>query len=131
MRSSRTNEINIRLDMAIKRITQGCWDGVREGAEIVREEALRLCPKDTGRLRESCPKPVIDRRGPTIFGTIEFRAPYAIYVHECNRAYRTPGTQWKYLETALHKMARPAVRQAIIGRINWARAALAWSEYAE
>lgn len=32
---------------------------------------------------------------------VGFSAYYAIYVHEIQKAYKAPGTQWKYLETAV------------------------------
>jgi hypothetical protein len=62
--------------------------------ELVKEEAVRRCPIDTGALRQSARVKV---RGNT--GSISFEMPYALYVHEILH-YRHPVGEAKFLENA-------------------------------
>jgi hypothetical protein len=62
--------------------------------ELVKEEAVRRCPIDTGALRKSARVKI---RGNT--GSINFGMSYAIYVHE-RLDLRHPVGEAKFLENA-------------------------------
>jgi hypothetical protein len=71
-------------------------------AQVVLRKALKLCPIDTGALRDTGTAHVTGR-GFGARAVVEFGgpdAPYALYVHENLDAYHEPPTQAKFLEAA-------------------------------
>lgn len=91
--------------------------GPKAMARAITLVALRsflLCPEDTGALRRSLVVDVRTNVNGNVVGTVGYGSPrfkpvkkghnypceYAVYVHEIDKAYKFPGTQWKYLETA-------------------------------
>lgn len=71
----------------------------------VGDRALELTPIDTGNLRDSQYRHVEKRPG-QIVGRVGYwseQADYAVLVHETDREYRQPGTQWKFLEQAFRE----------------------------
>lgn len=67
------------------------------GTEIATR-AMRLCPVDTGYLRASRYVTKPTHSGYRFELVVGFGAPYAVYVHNINRAYAVG--QWKFLEQA-------------------------------
>jgi hypothetical protein len=69
---------------------------------LVRRAAAPLTPIDKGNLRGSQGHKVISGVTSGEIGVvIYYTASYAPYVHEIDKNYQSPGTQWKFLETAL------------------------------
>lgn len=74
---------------------------MRAAGLVVLGRARELTPVDTGNLINSSDILVGRVRGKW---TVEvfYTAEYAPIVHETNRKYRKPGSQWKFLETAVN-----------------------------
>lgn len=72
--------------------------------EKIGQEALQLTPKKTGNLRDSQYRRVDDEGNQVVIriGYWSKQAPYAVRAHEVDfkPRYTTPGTQFKFLETA-------------------------------
>ena len=112
-----------RLQKKVRAIVASVDDASESALEVVGESILRrsdeLAPKKTGALRASSFVKVTKARkargdvsagissGPVV--TIGYNkdgsAPYAVFTHEIGpyKNPTTPGTQYKYLETALHE----------------------------
>jgi len=76
--------------------------GVQQAGLHVLRMSTKICPVDTGNLRGSGTTQMYDTfRGPGV--VIAFTASYAIFVHEIQKAYRAPGTGWKFLEKVLKR----------------------------
>jgi len=91
---------------------------VPEAAEILLEESNKLCPVDTGRLKESGTI-VIQGKGLNTRAWVVYDTPYAIFVHENLEVFHEPPTQAKFLEEAvrrykrdIHKFIRKEVQDA-------------------
>ncbi len=94
---------------AIKRRTfAGMWEAVL----IVVRRSKELTPVDTGNLINSAYVNVTQDAGGQAVGEIGYTAAYAPFVHEVEREYKKPGSQWKFLETALKEKA-PDVLEAL------------------
>jgi hypothetical protein len=100
-------EVQTELNRKIAEIGGRRSQAAMEGAGlIVLGEARVLTPVDTGNLINSSYTESF-QNGKGEWGVeIGYTAEYAVAVHETNRAYRKPGSQWKYLETALYTKAR-------------------------
>ena len=112
-------EIASRLDNLVRGYpTEGKNAMWLEMAKVMNE-ALRLCPVDTGYLRGSRvveePSNLYDG---TIMATIGFSAEYAYWVHELTGNYHNPPTQAKFLEVPLLK-ALPTLAEKVADRIEW------------
>jgi hypothetical protein len=84
-----------RFEMSLKRLNDlKRLKMMPYALELVKEEAVRRCPIDTGALRNSARVKI---RGNT--GGISFEMPYASYVHEILH-YRHPVGEAKFLENA-------------------------------
>lgn len=77
---------------------------------MVRRDAARLTPVRNGDLIRSQYGEVYRDAQGGYSGVIGYTMSYAPYVHEINKRYRKPGSQWKYLETALKNNASKIVR---------------------
>jgi hypothetical protein len=86
---------------ATRKIMIGCFNGLMVAGNRVKKTSQMLCPEDSGTLRRSCLGPTISTRGTKMIAEIAYTTYYAVYVHECNRNYHKPGSQWKFLETAM------------------------------
>lgn len=90
------------LNREINQIQGRTKAGLREAALLIRRRAQQLAPHDTGHLEGSAYTEAYDTPlGPG--AEIGFMALYAVFVHEIDRNYRKPGSQWKYLETAINE----------------------------
>ena len=88
------------LNKEIKGIENRTQAGVTAAALKVKAESMKLTPVDTGNLKASAYVnfPAIKNIPSAEIG---YTASYAVFVHEINNNYIAPGTQWKFLETAL------------------------------
>lgn len=94
-------EVMARLNAEIEKIEGRTKAGLWEAALMVRREAQKLCPVDTGNLKASAYTLAYQTpEGPG--AEVGFTASYAAAVHEINANY-TVG-EWKFLETALKKL---------------------------
>lgn len=75
-------------------------DAMTQAALLVKARSVRLTPVKYGDLRKSSYINVY-KTGQGFNAEIGYTAAYAVYVHEIDKAYKAPGTQWKFLETAL------------------------------
>ncbi len=94
-----------------------------KAAEILLEEANKICPVDTGDLRDSG-HVVVEGEGFSTEATVIYDAEYAIYVHENLDAYHAPPTQAKWLEETLRQYRgsiSSMIRQEVKDAINEAR----------
>lgn len=81
------------------RTKQGLWIA----AENIRRDAQLLTPVATGNLKGSAYVNAYNTpRGPG--AEIGFTASYAVFVHEVKASHKVG--QWKFLETAMKKLAR-------------------------
>ena len=86
---------NLPFEMALRRLNNlKKLKQMPFALELVKEEAVRRCPIDTGALRKSARVKI---RGNT--GSIAFTMPYSTYVHEILH-YRHPVGEAKFLENA-------------------------------
>jgi hypothetical protein len=84
------------LDKVVDHLSE--WLG--EGIDIVKDEAVRLCPKETNELANSAYSDVVeDYSGLT--GIVGFRKPWASKEHEHLDYHHHNGGQPKYEETAI------------------------------
>ena len=111
------------LNRKFAEIVRGQKKGVRrvlyKSGHYILGVALPLTPIDLGNLRgSSFVEPVEDENGPGV--VIGYTANYAAYVHETNKNYVAPGTQWKFLETAVNRSREFVVKEAVkeLKRIN-------------
>ena len=70
-------------------------DKIKALGKAIYGRSIELCPIDTGTLRDSA----VLRVGSNYF-EIEYRAPYAAYVHDNALALHAEGTTYKFLEIA-------------------------------
>ncbi len=80
-------------------------DAVNGSAEILLREANKICPIDTGDLRESGTI-LKDGDGFNATAAVVYEAPYAVYVHENLEAFHQPPTQAKWLEETWRRYRR-------------------------
>jgi hypothetical protein len=95
-----TNKVVANLSKRVEAIKKRTAAGLMQGALVVKRRSMQLTPHDTGNLKGTCYTKLIEHKGMPV-AEIGYTAAYAIYVHEINRNYKKPGTQWKYLETAM------------------------------
>lgn len=76
--------------------SEGLWDVVF----IIESTSKPLCPVRTGNLINSWFGRV-RKTGGLLLAEVGYGASYALAVHEIDRLYRKPGSQWKYLEAAI------------------------------
>jgi hypothetical protein len=90
---------------------------MRTAGLMIRREATPLTPIAAiagGTLRGSQFNTVYKDTGGQWSAEIGYTASYAPYVHEINKHYVAPGTQWKFLETAIFR--RTADILALFGK---------------
>ena len=105
------------LNNEIKRIQFTTKAGMRQAALLVKGRAQRLTPVDTGNLKGSTYVEVFNT--PHGWGAeIGYTAYYAVFVHEINKNYRSPGTGWKFLERALSQSQKEILE--ILRKTAWA-----------
>ena len=119
------DQVIANLNKKVNEIENYTTQGVVAAALLVKGEAMRKTPVDTGNLVNSAyavwegGKQRGDDGGPAADGAIVgsaksalssakgptaiigFTAAYAVYVHEIDKNYRKPGSSWKFLELAL------------------------------
>ena len=108
------HEVLGNLNKEIKQIEGRTKAGMWQAGQLVKRDALPITPKQTGHLRNSCYVNVYESaalafvsgiKGPV--AEIGYTAEYAPIVHETPIYHPTePGTQWKFLETALKNNTR-------------------------
>jgi len=82
--------------------------GITRSQLLVEQVVIPITPKRTGHLRGTFKRPPARMTAHGPIGKVEFKAGYAIYVHEIEREhYHTAGTGWKYLERALRVCEKP------------------------
>jgi hypothetical protein len=92
------------LNRQIKAIPGKTRRGLATAGLIVKAESMRMTPVDSGDLINSAYTDPYDTfSGPGV--EIGYTAEYAPHVHEHDVHYRKPGSQWKFLETALFQSA--------------------------
>ncbi|NKR52978.1 hypothetical protein GS481_24995 [Rhodococcus hoagii] len=89
------------------RIRAAAVDGLASAAEVVKQEAIERCPKETGELRNSARTAVEG-----LEAAVGFDTPYAVVQHE-ELGYDHQDGQAKYLENAV--VATKATVAAVIG----------------
>ena len=113
-------EFTIAGDAALRTMLQGMESGVvpQVARSLVNslEQVLTVSkdvyvPIDTGFLKSSGYVSLTSGGSAEVVVEIGYRADYAIYVHEINKAYKG-GRQWKYLETPL-KAALPHIKDKL------------------
>jgi hypothetical protein len=88
------------MNKQVKKIRTRTRAGVISALLVVKRDALKMTPVDTGNLRGSNYTDVfLTVKG--VVGEIGYTASYAPYVHEVDKHYRKSGTSWKFLEKAL------------------------------
>ncbi|MBM4481307.1 hypothetical protein GS905_11865 [Rhodococcus hoagii] len=85
-------------------------DGLLDAAEVVKQEAVERCPKDTGQLRNTAGTKAEGLEAIVHFG--DDTTPYAVVQHEA-LGYDHQDGQAKYLENAV--VATKATVAAVIG----------------
>ena len=99
------NEVAGNLNRAVLAIKERSREGLRAALLMLRSAATPLTPIETGNLRGSC-YTLVYQDGKELVGEIGYTAYYAAYVHEIDKHYIAPGTQWKFLETAMKERGR-------------------------
>lgn len=97
------------LNQWLRSIEKDYKDGIEAGRDALDKSlrrrvlapSLRLCPKDTGALRESAYVSAEITSANRLHAAVGYDTDYAIYVHEDPMARHRPPTQWKFLETPL------------------------------
>lgn len=79
------------------RIRAAAVDGLADAAEVVKQEAIERCPKETGELRNSAGT-AVDEEGAEAL--VYFDTPYAVRQHE-ELGWRHQDGEAKYLENAV------------------------------
>lgn len=109
-------EVTDELSKAFQRLEVNSVGAVGRWLSEVGEAADEITPIDTTALINS---QYIDvqRKGDKIVGEIGYNrygeAPYAVFVHEIDKNYKTgnPSGQWKYLQTPLMKKKDELLRK--------------------
>ncbi len=109
-----------------RQIGRGVRKGSLDAAELLLQEANKVCPVDTETLRKSG-KVHHEGRGFNFYAYVEYHAPYAVPVHENLFKRHAPPTHAKWLEwTAMRLRGQmgAAVRVAIRNELFKVRDAL-------
>ncbi|MBM4514612.1 hypothetical protein GS445_03110 [Rhodococcus hoagii] len=93
------------------RIRAAAVDGLADAAEVVKQEAIERCPKETGELRNSARTAVEG-----LEAAVGFDTPYATVQHE-SLGYHHQDGEAKYLENAL-LATKNTVAQVIATRLR-------------
>ncbi len=94
------------LNREISKIKGKTKIGIIKATLLVKREAMKITPVDTGNLVNSAFSNVVVK-GNNIVGTIGFQAAYAAAVHEMVEAtFKKPKAEAKFLETPLKKNAK-------------------------
>lgn len=110
------NQLAKNVQRAKSKIGKKLEKGVEAAAHVLQDASLPLSPFKTGLLRESSfVLPLVVDGFNTVFvvgfGSYSVHeankipASYAVIQHEDFEQKRTPGTQWKYLETPMRNNA--------------------------
>ena len=102
IRLTGTERVLANLNREILGIKGRTRAGVMKAALLVKNRSVKRTPVDTGNLRASAYVQEW-RIGKGPGAEIGYTAAYAPYVHEIDKAYRKPGTSWKFLEKALRE----------------------------
>jgi len=91
------------LNRELKQIEGKTVKGMRLVGLMVEGKSKRLCPVGvTGNLIGSWYAKTSDTpEGPSL--VMGYSTDYALHVHEHDRHYRKPGSQWKFLEAPLYE----------------------------
>ncbi|NKV28215.1 hypothetical protein GS921_00265 [Rhodococcus hoagii] len=95
------------------RIRAAAVDGLADAAEVVKQEAIERCPKETGALRNSAGTAVDEGAAEAV---VYFDTPYATVQHE-SLGYHHQDGEAKYLENAL-LATKNTVAQVIATRLR-------------
>lgn len=98
-----SSEVTKNLNKVLQGLDRTCKGAMYQALLMVRRRAVPLTPIKHGDLRRSIGQRVEKQGEAGYTGTIYYTATYAPYVHEINKHYLAPGTQWKFLETALYQ----------------------------
>lgn len=82
-------------DQAARKITTGKTSAARQGAHLLRDEAVQRTPLETGTLRNSAKVTAGDGEA-----AVSYNTPYAVKQHE-EIGYAHKDGQAKFLETAM------------------------------
>lgn len=91
---------------------RGFARGIVKSAELLLRESRKVVPIDTGALYESS-KVVESGRNWDKQATVEYRMPYALYVHEDLAAKHKPGKTAQYLANPL-KLNKEKMRKILV-----------------
>lgn len=108
------NDIAAAFAAALEKIEQAAAEGLADAAELILDEAKRLCPEDTGALRASGK---VAGGAAAMSAKIAFDAPHAVLVHERVELKHARG-QSKFLEQAVANAARDGALDAIAERVR-------------
>jgi hypothetical protein len=110
--------VAVRVKAGFKRLqaggsySRGFARGIVKSAELLLKESRKVVPIDTGALYESS-KVVESGRNWSKQATVEYRMPYALYVHEDPVPKHKPGKTYKYLENPL-KLNKEKMRKILV-----------------
>ena len=105
-------ELLARLAVYNEKMTKEVARALKDSGDEIIRVALPLTPIDTSELRSRS-----FSEGPLMVGGVHMHVvgyekhdknyvdQYAVAVHETQKQYRAPGTQWKYLEEAVNRTA--------------------------
>lgn len=92
------NTVLRNLNKAVRGIENRSQTGLLLVGQLIKRRSVQLTPVDTGNLRNSA---YVTPMAHAV--EIGYTASYAAYVHEVDKAYRAPGTGWKFLERAIRE----------------------------
>lgn len=96
-----------KKEMGRSWLREGLRRGMEAVCEMLREEAVRRCPRETGRLAESFGTRVT-AEGDGIRGVVGTGVEYAVYVHEGIGAASPGGSANPFLRQSLEERAGDA-----------------------
>lgn len=102
---------------SIRAKSRGLAADLEHGASVIRDEAVRLVPKESGDLAATAR--IRKNRGGVNTVAITFGGPYARWIHEHTWFKHPQGGQAKYLEAAMLLKGREAINEA--GEHFWRR----------
>ena len=97
-------ELEMAQARAFSRYQRGYVAGLQKGCDMILKASNKICPIDTGELRQSGYTQVTGT-GFNARGYVGYTAPYAVYVHEnVHHKFKAPGTGAKFLEKAIQRL---------------------------
>lgn len=100
-----------KFDREVRGIKQRTKRGLQKAGFLILNRSVILTPIEWGYLRKAARAKALQEQGERPYLEIGYYGnDYAIYVHEINKRYRAPGTQWKFLETAVSEKGGDALK---------------------